>query len=339
MINHRIVIGYICYLYCISTAAQSPLLTYEATNDTIIDVPLFLEEKADWQAMWWNVENLFYPEVDSVNTDHEFTPNGIRHWTHSRYQAKVARIAQVAVNAGGWQGIDVIGLCEVEDSASVSDIRRLLGKEYKTVHYDSPDPRGIDVALLYRSTCVLLNSYPIPIQLPEGKPTRDLLYARLLMPQHDTIDFLLCHLPSMRGGYGSAKKNRLVVKTTMQQIIDSLLQINNNRQIVVMGDMNDAPHNDLNGMHNQMCYLQPKTSHRYPSILGTYKYHGVWSFLDQFYLSKGFIQRKTEIRVYAPNYLLEDDERYLGVRPKRTYFGIRYHNGYSDHLPIVLRVK
>ncbi|MGN0235071.1 MAG: hypothetical protein ACI4BD_01980 [Paludibacteraceae bacterium] len=330
----------------------------EKADSTTVDVPLFFGEQKGWQVMWWNVENLFRPDTDSLNPDREFTPDGMRRWTHGRYRTKVAQIAQVAANAGGWQGMDVIGLCEVEDSACVADICRALGKDYRAVHYESPDPRGMDVALVYRTTCTLLGSQPVPISLSDGKRTRDVLYARLVMPLCDTVDFLLCHLPSMRGGYGTAALRRAEVQTTIQQTIDSLLQTDTARQIILMGDMNDDPHDNLRGMHNRMCNMQ--TKRREPikegrssgrtiltdmqaksdkHIRGTYKHRGVWTYLDQCYLSESLHNRQTEVRVYAPDYLLEEDNRYLGVRPKRTYIGMRYHGGYSDHLPVVLRME
>ncbi|MGN1246967.1 MAG: endonuclease, partial [Paludibacteraceae bacterium] len=264
-----------------------------------------------------------------------FTPTGIRRWTYSRYQTKVAQIAQVAANAGGWQRMDVIGLCEVEDSVCVADICRALGKDYRGIHYDSRDARGIDVALIYRTACTLLSSRAIQVSLPDGKTTRDLLYAQMVMPEQDTVDFLLCHLPSMRGGYGYAAAQRKEVIATMQYTVDSLLLVDSTRQIIVMGDMNDAPRNDLQGVHNMMCDIQGKNY----SAKGTYKYHGVWTYLDQCYLSEHLYHRQPTISVFAPDYLLEDDERYLSVRPKRTYIGFRYIGGYSDHLPIVLQIK
>ena len=337
-----------------SVYGDPPHTAQQESDSTLVDVPLFDQEKKityynaerglliserseqdSWQIMWWNVENLFHPDVDSLNPDREFTPDGMRRWTYRRYRTKVAQIAQVVANAGGWNGVDVVGLCEVEDSACVADICRALGNGYRAVHYDSPDPRGIDVVLLYRSTCTLICSQPIPVRLPNGKPARDLLYARLVMPQRDTVDFLLCHLPSMRGGYGSSATRRTEVQTTIQHTIDSLLKTDSTRQIILMGDMNDDPHNDLRAMHNMMCDMKPETAH----IEGTYKYRGVWSYLDQCYLSKSLQNRPTELFVYAPDYLLEDDERYLGSQPKRTYIGLRYHSGYSDHLPILLRLK
>ena len=262
----------------------------------------------------------------------------MRRWTYNRYRTKVAQIAQVVANAGGWKGVDVVGLCEVEDSACVADICRALGNGYRAVHYDSPDPRGIDVVLLYRSTCTLLCSQPIPVRLPNGKPARDLLYARLVMPQRDTVDFLLCHMPSMRGGYGSSATRRTEVQTTIQHTIDSLLKTDSTRQIILMGDMNDDPHNNLADMHNLMCDMKIVPQHPTLHSLGTYKYRGIWSYIDQFYLSESLDNRTKELLVYAPDYLLEDDERYLGNQPKRTYIGFRYHGGYSDHLPIVLKM-
>lgn len=341
-------------LCCLSSAvpsSQAPSVRSTRADSSLVDVPLFDQEKEityssaerglditerskqdGWQAMWWNVENLFHPAVDSLHPDREFTPDGMRRWTYSRYRTKVTQIAQVVANAGGWQGVDVVGLCEVEDSVCVADICRALGNGYRAVHYDSPDPRGIDVALLYRSTCTLLCSRPIPVRLSDGRHTRDLLYARLVMPLRDTLDFLLCHMPSMRGGYGFAKHAHAEVQAVIRQTIDSLLKADSTRQIILMGDMNDDPHEDLCGMRNLMCHIKPETSH----IEGTYKYRGIWSYLDQCYLSERLQEHTTEVRVYAPDYLLEDDERYLGVKPKRTYMGMRYRGGYSDHLPIVL---
>ena len=308
----------------------------ERTDSSMVDIPLFIGKQECWQAMWWNVENLFHPDTDSLNNDREFTPAGIRRWTHSRYRTKVAQIAQVVVNAGGWQRMDVIGLCEVEDSACVADICRALGKDYRGIHYDSRDTRGIDVVLIYRTSCILLSSRAIRMSLPDGKTTRDLLHAQMVMPEQDTVDFLLCHLPSMRGGYGYAATQRKEVIATMQHTIDSLLLADSTRHIIVMGDMNDAPHNDLHGMHNMMCEVP---TNRSASVQGSYRYRGVWTYLDQCYLSKSLYHRQPTISVFAPDYLLEDDERYLGVRPKRTYIGIRYLGGNSDHLPIVLRIK
>ncbi|MDY2943392.1 MAG: endonuclease [Paludibacteraceae bacterium] len=376
MRSRIVIVWFMFALCCISTAAQSPQAPSVRSTEadtTIVDVPLFgkrkeityysaerglpITERSEhegWQAMWWNVENLFHPDIDSLNPDREFTPEGMRRWTYSRYRTKVAQIAQVVANAGGWQGIDIVGLCEVEDSACVADICRALGNGYRAVHYDSPDPRGIDVALLYRSTCTLLCSQPIPVRFSDGKPTRDLLYARLVMPQRDTIDILLCHLPSMRGGYSAAARHRKEAQTTIQHTIDSLLLNDPTRQIILMGDMNDDPHDDLRNMHNRMCDMQAKSSEPIKEVRspcrttpqpmsnkhaqGTYKYRGIWSYLDQCYLSESLQNRPTELFVYAPDYLLEDDERFLGSQPKRTYIGMRYHGGCSDHLPIVLKM-
>lgn len=307
----------------------------QTADSVIVDVPLFGFEHEGWQAMWWNVENLFHPDIDRLNPDHEFTPEGMRRWGYGRYRTKVSQLAQVVANAGGWHKMDVLGVCEVEDSACVADLCRALGRDYRAIHYDSPDLRGIDVALVYRNTCTLLQSRAIPTPLSNGRTTRDILYARMVMPTRDTVDWLLCHLPSMRGGYGYATAQRQVVVAIMQHTIDSLLSVDNTRQIIVMGDMNDEPHNNLHSMHNMMCEIPTKWN---DSVQGSYRYRGIWTYLDQCYLSESLYHRQSIVRVFAPEYLLEEDERYLGVRPKRTYIGIRYHGGYSDHLPIILRM-
>lgn len=282
--------------------------------------------------VWYNVENFFHPATDSLNRDTEFTPEGERRWSYSRYHAKADRIAQVVVNAGGWDGADIVGLCEVESGQCLSDLcKRLQRFGYQWVHADGPDPRGIDVALLYRPACRLLDTRIITPVLGDGAPARDILYACLRTPAADTVHLFLCHLPSQRGGSGHAEARRKEIKALLQRETDSLLQAYPRAKIAVVGDMNGEPADDLRGMTNQMLRLQ-KTRSR-TDVPGTYKYQGQWSFLDQCYLSNNLC---AEAEVYAPAYLLEDDERYLGVRPYCTFAGLRYRGGYSDHLPLVI---
>ena len=282
--------------------------------------------------LWYNVENFFHPEVDSVNRDTDFTPEGRYRWSYSRYHAKIDHIAQVIANAAGWNGVDVVGLCEVEDAKCLSDLcRRLSRFGYRWVHFDSPDPRGIDVALLYRPNCTLLDARTIPCEMPNATPTRDILYACIRSPRADTVHLYLCHLPSQRGGYANTEPRRQAIKTLLQYEIDSLQQASANAKIVVVGDMNSAPKSDLTGMCNPMVSLRKTTAQT--TVQGTYKHQGRWSFLDQCYLSEDV---SAKVEVYAPSYLLEEDERYLDVRPCRTFVGIRYRAGYSDHLPLLI---
>ena len=283
----------------------------------------------------YNVENLFHPDCDSLNPDTDFTPDGKYHWTYYKYRRKVQNIAQIITNIGQFDGIDIVGLCEVENQQCVNDLCSVLHRfEYQYIHFDSPDKRGIDVALLYRPTFHLLNAYPISVPLADGNTTRDILYASGIYHSTDTLHLFLCHFPSQLGGSAATAWKREAAMSVLQRHVDSIFATSPKAQIVIMGDMNTKPENNIRGLHNAMLRL-PKCS---DSPLGTHKYHGYWSFLDQFYLSDSLLYT-TEIQVYSAPYLLEDDLRYLDVKPRRTYIGYRYQTGYSDHLPIVLTIQ
>ena len=207
---------------------------------------------------------------------------------------------------------------------------RLKRFHYQYVHYESEDERGIDVALLYDSTKVkVLDSRPLRVDLNEDN-TRDILYVKVLLHERDTMYAMVCHLPSRLGGGAATEWKRLKAKQVIQQQIDSILHQQPQANIVVMGDMNDEAKNDLSGMSNQMVALEQVGQ-------GTHKYQGVWSCLDQYYVSKELNDR-VSVQIYSPEWLLEEDNKYLDYQPKRTFVGFRYHGGYSDHMPIVLQI-
>ena len=279
----------------------------------------------------YNVENLFDCQHDTLKDDYSFLPDGMHHWTYYRYHTKLDRIAQVVVNISGWESADLVGLCEVENAHCLSDLcYRLKRFHYKYVHYESDDERGVDVALLYDSTKVkVLDSRPLRVDLNEDN-TRDILYVKVLLHERDTMYAMVCHLPSRLGGGAATEWKRLKAKQVIQQQIDSILHQQPQAQIVIMGDMNDEAKNDLSGMSNQMVALEQVGQ-------GTHKYQGVWSCLDQYYVSNE-LKDWVSVQIYSPEWLLEEDNKYLDYQPKRTFVGFRYHGGYSDHMPIVLTI-
>ena len=279
----------------------------------------------------YNVENLFDCQHDTLKNDYSFLPDGDHHWTYHKYQTKLDRIAQVVVNISGWESAALVGLCEVENARCLRDLcYRLKRFHYRYVHYESEDERGIDVALLYDSTKVkVLDSRPLRVDLNEDN-TRDILYVKVLLHERDTMYAMVCHLPSRLGGGAATEWKRLQAKQVIQQQIDSILHQQPQANIVVMGDMNDEAKNDLSGMSNQMVALEQAGQ-------GTHKYQGVWSCLDQYYVSKE-LKDRVSVQIYSPEWLLEEDNKYLDYQPKRTFVGFRYHGGYSDHMPIVLTI-
>ena len=278
----------------------------------------------------YNVENLFDYEHDTLKNDYSFLPEGMHHWTYHRYQTKLDRIAQVIVNISKFESAALIGLCEVENARCLYDLCYILKRfHYKYIHYESADERGIDVALLYDSTKVkILNSKPLHVPLTDDL-TRDILYVEALLTTSDTLHTMICHLPSKLGGTAATDWKRRTAKQVIQQQVDSILQLQPKAKIIVMGDMNNDPTNDLQHLDNLMISLNSVRQ-------GTHKYQGIWSCLDQFYVSYT-LKDITQATIFAPKWLLEEDTKYLDFQPKRTYVGFRYHDGYSDHLPVVLR--
>lgn len=282
----------------------------------------------------YNVENLFHPENDSLTNDDEWTADGERHWSFARYNRKVENIAKVLTNIGEWSGVDVVGLQEIENAAVVKKLCYTLRRgEYGFVHYDSPDRRGIDVALIYKKSRVdTLLTKAIRVLIPRERlsqhselSTRDILYVSALVDKKDTIHFFVCHFPSQRGGAAESAWKREAARSTLQQAVDSVLTVNKDAKIIVMGDMN-SDEIRVNGLADKRI-----------SGNGTHKYQGRWSFLDHFFVSPS-INEVSTARIYDAQWIQESDEKYMGLKPKRTYNGFTYQNGYSDHLPIVLTV-
>lgn len=297
----------------------------------IFSLPI-LAEKSSLRIVFYNVENLFDTKHDTLKNDSSFLPEGMHHWTYRRYQTKIDRIAQVLVNIGGWESVPLVGLCEVENARCLRNLCYKLRRfHYKYVHYDSPDERGVDVALLYDSTRLsILNSRALSLSL-DGDATRDILYVSALYEQRDTVHVMMCHLPSQLGGASNTEWKRQRAKSLIQSQIDSIFLFQPSANIVVMGDMNTSAQDDLTGMVNLMIPIQKMGQ-------GTHKYQGIWTCLDQFYVSQS-IATKATTTIFSPWWLLEEDTKYLDYKPHRTYIGFRYNDGYSDHLPIVLHLR
>lgn len=314
----------------------------------------------DLRVVSYNVENLFHPKHDTVcidsttfieKDDYEWTPDGERRWSYTRYYRKVENIARVLTNIGEWDGVDIVGLQEVENALCLKRLCYTLRPgEYDFVHYESPDPRGIDVALIYKKSRVdTLNSKPLPIPSPQGREsreeklvTRDILYVCVRVDKRDTLHLFVCHLPSQRGGAAESEWKRTAVKEILQRSIDSVYALHPAAKIIIMGDMNSEPKEDLRGVKNKKPTPNPSLKGREQnntSHIGTHKYQGRWTCLDHFYTSPS-LDSLSRAEIYNAAWIQEPDEKYLDLKPKRTYNGFRYQkDGFSDHLPIVLTVS
>ena len=306
--------------------------------------------------MFWNVENFFhYKSEGQGGSEEEFSSFGSRHWTRRRYLRKCNAIAKTILAAAAAGRLpDAVGFAEVENRKALTGLLRetiLRKTDYAIVHFDSPDRRGIDCALLYRpSTLGEVRAEAKHLYDSAGSviPTRDILVAVF-----DSIAILVNHHPSKVGSAGGA--GRSVAMARMDTLCDSLARAGC-RRILCVGDFNDdvwrngadpgvvrsrraQPGNDGPSNAPQAPAKSPPAPSNTPpspsSSRGTIKYNGEWEKIDGcFYRGPG----AAEETVLAFPFLLEEDRAYGGVKPRRTYSGPRWKGGVSDHLPICVSI-
>lgn len=300
-----------------------------------------LQPKADTlRVMFWNLENFFDYRNDSTSvSDAEFSSLGERRWTRKRFNAKCNAIAKGILWAGSAEGglPDVIGFAEVENAFV---LRRLLQGtalrklDYEYVHFDSPDSRGIDVALLYRrSRLKLEDARPCHLfQADTVMATRDILLCRFSgLFGHFAV--LVNHHPSKYGGTSVSEPRRRLAVERLRFLADSLSALGENR-IIATGDFNDTPANPVYGLLEPT--LVPQAVELFSQGRGTIKYDGAWNLIDLFYVSPTLLPTRMSI-LYIP-FLQVPDATHGGTKPLRTYTGPRYQGGVSDHCPVWLTV-
>ncbi|GAO31801.1 endonuclease/exonuclease/phosphatase family protein [Geofilum rubicundum] len=200
--------------------------------------------------LFYNVENLFDVSNDSLKNDHEFTYLGLRRWTYGRMLDKFRKINRVILNAGKWSPPVLVGLCEVENSWVLNrmlDETGLRQLGYRLVHFDSPDERGMDVALLFLyERFQVSGAEPITVDFGPGeRTTRDVLYVKGVMDGLDTLHVLVNHWTSRYGGSAATQWKRAYTAQQVRLFTDSLLAQNPRRLVVVMGDFNEPHHSGL----------------------------------------------------------------------------------------------
>lgn len=291
-----------------------------------------------------NCENLFDTRHDSLKNDLEFLPDGSYKWTPYRYWAKLNHLGQEIV-AQSDPVPDFVAMCEVENDSVMFDLTKrslLRNAGYEYVMTSSPDERGIDVALLYQpASFALLHSHSIRIKpLPDTRPTRDILYASGLLITGDTLHIFVVHAPSRRGGEQASRPYRLQVASQLAEAVDSVYAISRDAKIIIAGDFNDyADSPALQYLYEHHLINISSDAQGSHGAKATYRWHGEWRSLDQILCSPSLAARKQSSVIGDLPFLLEDDEKYGGKKPYRTYLGPRYLGGYSDHLPLVVQLK
>ena len=306
---------------------------------------------------FYNLEN-FYDTINDPNkSDEEYLPNGTKHYTGEVYLDKIGRLAEVLSQIGtdlSPDGLSIIGNAEIENENVLQDLVRhplLKSRGYKVVHYDSPDERGVDVALLYNPkyfTPLFSESLFVPIFNQDGTPrmTRDILFVYGKFDGEDMY-IMVGHWPSRRGGEEVSAPNRAIAAGVCRHKADSITKINPDAKIVIMGDLNDDPISpsvakvigskgekdkvERGGIYNPWVGM-------YKQGIGTLAYNDSWNLFDQIMVSSGFLSNNQtgyffkDAHIFSKPWMIQTTGRYKGY-PKRTYDFDNYLAGYSDHFP------
>ncbi len=303
---------------------------------------------------FYNLENLF-DTIDDLDTlDDDFTPNGSRKWTPRRYKNKLAKLAktigEIGLEAVGLPPV-LVGVAEVENESVVQDLlatEPLNKYNYHYVHYDSPDERGIDNALLYnKDNFEVISSVAIPLMVyslaGQRDTTRDILYVHGNL-NGEEVHIFVNHWPSRRNGEVETDYKRIAAAKTINEYMGQIEEGVENPNYIVMGDFNDGPSStsiktlmSRNRLHNPMETL--KSPNR-----GSANYRKSWSLFDQIIVSHNFLNYEKgthsfcEANIFDETFLTEFKGKYKG-NPRRTYVGTRYMGGFSDHFPVYVQFK
>ncbi|MFB6258031.1 MAG: endonuclease/exonuclease/phosphatase family protein [Flavobacteriales bacterium] len=318
-----------------------------------------LKEDKQYQPIcvgFYNVENLF-DTLDTKDTeDSEYTPEGANSWNTERYEEKLSHLARVISELGTEKtphGAAVLGLAEVENRRVLEDLvetEPIANRDYRIAHHQSPDERGIDVALLYRPEYFKVSAQKsFEVELPKGDKTRDQLLVSGKL-RGERVHFMVAHWPSRSGGQAQSEPHRIAAAQTGKKVLDSIRKAESDPKIIYMGDLNDDPINK-----SVQKVLKAKGSPQdlqngelfnpmrkyYEKGIGTLAWKDNWNLFDQILVSKSYVEdgldsfRYYEAHVHNKEYLKQKKGNFKGY-PLRSYVGSTYKGGYSDHFPVYI---
>lgn len=306
---------------------------------------------------FYNVENLYDTEKDSTINDNEFLPTGPYQWTLERYNDKLKKLSQVISEMGKKQGgVVVLGISEIENEHVLNDLVAqdlLKPMKYKVAHHNSPDVRGVDVAFIYQSERFeFISQKGFTLKIPDNPnfKTRDQLLLVGVLDKTDTLHLIVNHWPSKRGGETRSNPLRMAAAKLTRSIVDSVLVVNSNAKIIIMGDLNDNPtaksitvglgakgkikEIGRSDIFNPMWQM-------FRDGIGSYAYRDSWDLIDQIMVSYSLLNpgpntyKFISAHVFQPNFLKTRTGSFQGY-PFRSYAGGNYTGGYSDHFPIYI---
>lgn len=311
--------------------------------------------KQTFVAMFYNVENLYDISNDPKTNDDDFTPSGKVPWTEERLQTKIEHLGQVISDINGQAMPDFIGLAETENKEVLEMLTAspaLLKTRYSIIHYNSPDERGIDVAALYNpATLKIITSEPLQVMLPGNDLTRDILYIKGKLNSGEILHIFVNHWPSRREGTELSDPKRMAAATVLRARIDAIQQSEKSPNILIMGDFNDEPGDKsiTEGLRSLSPGQTISNKNLYSLLNDQYKkgegslYYKDWDLFDQIIVSGNLLSRKKGLRtnvndaaIFKAEYLLFKTKT-GDSRPNRT-MGDKYFGGYSDHLPVYVKL-
>jgi len=309
---------------------------------------------------FYNLENLFDTINDPLVDDEEFSPDGPRRYNGDIYRDKLTKLATVLSQMGteiNPDGPGILGVAEVENAGVLQDLVKhpLIEKRgYKVIHYNSRDARGIDVGFLYNPKYFTPEkSDKLFVSLPSGSKdayyTRDVLWVKGKLDGED-VHIYVNHWPSRSGGEKRSEPGRIAAAQVCRNHMDSIARIEKNPKVIVMGDLNDDPINksvrDVIGAKGDREDVLPGGMYNpwvdfYKKGYGTLAYQDAWGLFDQILISQPWLAKDqagffmVSANIFNQEYMKENKGRYKGY-PMRTWDGLTYRGGYSDHFPTYL---
>jgi endonuclease/exonuclease/phosphatase family metal-dependent hydrolase len=313
---------------------------------------------------FWNTQNLFDTVDDPEINDEEFLPNGEMEWTEDRLDKKLYNLARIIRMMNNERGPDILGVCEVENQKvlELMVVKYLSDLNYNIAYLESPDNRGIDNGLIFKSSeFTLLNLQVDTVHLSDNWPTRLIFGVNLLTNENEKISVFVNHWPSRGGGQIESEPKRISAAQTLRGAVDRIFSTDKNANIFIIGDFNDDPVNvsvlETLQAHPIKCDSLPAdfemnseaelfnlSYQSFEKGEGSFKYRDTWNMLDQIIVSGSIITGNdinyicNSFEVFKPKFIVTHSGKYEGT-PYPTYGGRKYLGGYSDHFPVIAKFK
>ena len=309
--------------------------------------------KHEFTIVSYNVENLFDTKDDPTIPDEEFLPESEKKWDDEKYQRKLNDIARVLTEVNPVELPEIVGLVEIENRQVLSDLigTGKLAGHYGIIHEESPDYRGIDVAMIYRKDAFQELSHEVlPVNFPDDPEfkTRDILHVTGKL-NNKLVHLFINHWPSRIGGNDKTEPKRIMAASVLKKKVDQILALDAQARIIIMGDMNDEPANK--SLIETLDAQSPDSKAKLVNLMmpddannkGTYFFSGSWNMLDNLVVSNSVLKGKGIWVEGGKGYIFSNDWMIFTNKngdktPNRSYVGNKYVNGVSDHFPVYFRL-